>query len=106
MPTLTQAYAASALVLASLTAADAQDRSACDGIYCAQGKAASDYAAELTPLMVDPAKTWEEVKGRNVLVIKYYRPDGTFVSTRTWPQTCPAASLSRVPGPRRSCCMG
>ena len=87
MPTLTQVFAASVLVLASLTAVDAQDRSACDGIYCAQGKAASDYAAELTPLMVDPSKTWEEVKGRNALVIKYYRPDGTFVSARTWPQT-------------------
>ncbi len=98
MPTLTHAYAASALVLASLTAADAQDRSACDGIYCAQGNAASDYAAELTPLMVDPSKTWEEVKGRNVLIIKYYHPDGTFVSTRTWPQTQYMKATTALPG--------
>ena len=98
MPTLTRVFAVSALVLASLSAATAQDRNACDGIYCAQGNAASDYAAELTPLMVDPSKTWEEVKGRNALIIKYYRPDGTFVSTRTWPQTQYMRPTPALPG--------
>ena len=78
--------AASGLALASLVSAAAQDRNSCAGIYCAQGAAASDYAAELTPLMVDPAKTWEEVRGRNALVIKYYHPDGNFASERIWPQ--------------------
>ncbi len=98
MPTITRPLAATALTLTTLGSATAQDRSDCDGIYCAQGKAASDYAAELTPLMVDPSKTWEEVKGRNALIIKYYRPDGTFVSARTWPQMQYMKPTPALPG--------
>jgi len=98
MPTFTRALAAMALTFAGLGSATAQDRRACDGIYCAQGNAASDYAAELTPLMVDPSKTWEEVMGRNSVIINYYRPDGTFVSTRTWPQTQYMMPTPALPG--------
>ncbi|MBZ5762287.1 hypothetical protein LAV84_23815 [Rhizobium sp. VS19-DR104.2] len=63
----------------------AQDRSACYGIYCPQTKA-SNYAAEFGPY-VQAGKTWQQVKGQNILVIKYYRPDGAIADTITYPQT-------------------
>ena len=99
MPTLIRTLATLAYLLASLAAAVAQDRRACNGLFCAQGQAASDYAAELTPLMVDPTKTWEQVKGRTALVIKYYDRSGSFVSAKTWPQMNymkPAAVPGRI----------
>ncbi len=74
--------------LASLLACEgavAQDRSACTGIYCPQVKAA-DAAAELSPY-VAAGKTWEQVKGRTTLVLKYYDRDGSLAATRTWPQS-------------------
>lgn len=81
--------------IACTAAASAQDRSACTGIYCPQTRAA-DSAAELAPYMT-PGKTWEQVKGRTTLVLKYYNRDGTLASTRTVPQSAymqPVASMS------------
>ena len=98
MPSFTRALATSASLLATIHVAAAQDRSTCTGIYCAQGAAASDYAAELTPLMIDPAQTWEQVKGRNTLVIKYYDRAGSFVSTKAWPQTQYMKPSTALPG--------
>ncbi len=65
--------------------AAAQDHSVCHGIYCPQAKAA-DYAAEFAPY-VAADKTWEQIKGRNVLVIKYYDPNGALASVKAYPQT-------------------
>ncbi len=76
----------SAVLLAFIApAATAQDRRACNGIYCPQIKA-SDYASEFQPF-VKPGVTWQQVKGQNVLVIKYYAPDGKIAETKTFPQT-------------------
>ncbi len=66
-------------------AAVAQDHAACHGIYCPQTKAA-DYAAEFA-LYVAADKTWEQVKGRNVLVMKYYDRNGALASVKTYRQT-------------------
>jgi len=70
---------------AAAAAAAAQDHAACHGIYCPQTKAA-DYAAEFGPY-VAADKTWEQVKGRNVLVLKYYDRTGALASVKTYPQT-------------------
>ena len=82
--------------LLMVTAAEAQDRSACTGIYCPQVKAA-DSAAELAPYMI-PGKTWEQVKGNNTLVLKYYNRDGTIAATRTWPQGSYMQPVPSLPG--------
>ena len=79
--------------LLMVTGAEAQDRSTCAGIYCPQIKAA-DSAAELAPYIA-VGKTWEQVKGQNTLVLKYYNRDGTLASTRTWLQS---AYMQPVPG--------
>ena len=90
------------MVLVSLTGllaaggAPAQDRSVCTGIYCPQIRAA-DTTAELAPYMA-PGKTWEQVKGRATLVMKYYNRDGTLASTRTFPQTAYMQPFTARPG--------
>ena len=73
----------------------AQDRSACTGIYCPQVRAA-DSAAELAPYMA-PGKTWEQVKGQTTLVLKYYNPDGTLASTRTFQQRAYMQPVAAAP---------
>ena len=82
--------------LLMVIAAEAQDRSACTGIYCPQVKAA-DSAAELAPYMA-PGKTWEQVKGKNTLVLKYYNRDGTMAATRIWPQGSYMQPVASLPG--------
>ena len=82
--------------LLMVMAAEAQDRSACTGIYCPQVKAA-DSAAELAPYIA-AGKTWEQVKGQNTLVLKYYNRDGTLASTRTWPQSAYMQPVAGLPG--------
>lgn len=82
--------------LLMVTAAGAQDRSACAGIYCPQVRAA-DSAAELAPYIA-AGKTWEQVKGQNTLVLKYYNRDGTLASTRTWLQSAYMQPLPGLPG--------
>ena len=82
--------------LLMVTAAGAQDRSACAGIYCPQVKAA-DSAAELAPYIA-AGKTWEQVKGQNTLVLKYYNRDGTLASTRTWLQSAYMQPVAGLPG--------
>lgn len=85
--------------LASLLAfegAAAQDRSACTGIYCPQSKAA-DAAAEFSPY-VAAGETWEQVKGRTTLILKYYDRDGSLVATRSWPQTAYMQPVADPPG--------
>lgn len=75
---LTVMFASAASVAVS------QDRSGCNGIYCPQSKA-SDFAAEFQPYLV-PGKTWQQQKGKNVLIMKYYTPSGTVAQTKTYPQ--------------------
>lgn len=82
--------------LIAVTAAFAQDRSACTGIYCPQVRAA-DSAAELE-LYSNPGKIWEQVRGRNTLVVKYYNRDGTLASTLTWPQSGYMKPAGSLPG--------
>jgi hypothetical protein len=88
--------AALAVILAGSGMAAAQDRSACSGIYCPQTKAA-DYAAEFAPY-VAAGKSWEDVKGQNVLVMKYYHPDGTIAATKTWSQSSYMQPVATLPG--------
>lgn len=83
MPRVGLTLAGLTSLLVSLAAA-AQDRSACTGIYCPQVRA-SDSADELEAFTM-AGKTWEQVRGRNTLVLKYYHRDGTLASIRTWPQ--------------------
>lgn len=73
----------------------AQDRSACFGIFCPQTKA-GDYAAEFLPY-VTPGSTWQQSKGKNVLIIKYYKPDGTVADTKTFPQTSYMQPKANIP---------
>lgn len=82
--------------LLTVAGVDAQDRSACTGIYCPQVKA-GDAAAELAPY-VTLGKTWEQVKGQNTLVLKYYNRDGTPSSTRTWLQSAYMQPVASLPG--------
>jgi hypothetical protein len=90
---LTLSVVLSALVATQIAA---QDHSACNGIYCPQVQA-GDYATELEPY-VQAGKTWQQVKGQNILVIKYYKPDGTIAQTKTYPQTRYMQPVSDKPG--------
>ncbi len=84
------------VLVPTIGTAAAQDRSACNGIFCSQTKAA-DYAAEFAPYVAGE-KTWEQIKGRNILVIKYYDSNGTLESVRSYPQSRYMEPVNTLPG--------